>query len=155
MLKAPVAPFTLDIVCMFDVAVQIRCRKGSMQCSPSSGLREVDGGRREWSTGRKRTAAAAPIHQDGHRSPRSRQQRAVAMSLPKNLIARTPGRCIAADGDSGGLLSHSFRARRRWDGDGLCCNSREMRKRMPSAPYSQKEEDGQPKKQDRRNGRTF
>jgi hypothetical protein len=47
-----------------------------------------------------------------------RTKRADASTLSKNLIARTPCKCLSADGDFGGLLSHTLCARRRWDENG-------------------------------------
>jgi hypothetical protein len=89
---------------MFDVAIQIRCRKmyalQSLEQSPEEDQQH------------------ASLGEDDEEQEQI--TRAIANMLPKNLMSLAhPCKYITADGDFGGLLSHSPCARRRWDGDML------------------------------------
>jgi hypothetical protein len=81
------------LVCMFNVVVHSRYRQ----------LYAVQSLERRW---RRRTGS----------SGRSKQSR---VRSPKTWSPAQQCKCTSADGYFGGLLSHSFCARRRWDENGM------------------------------------
>jgi hypothetical protein len=99
------------LVCLFDVAVQSRCRKmyavQSLERSPGRITAALVAPERRRTAGCRRSAGTNRSHEQSRRRS------------PKILSPTHPCKCISADGDFGGLLSHSICARRKWDGNVL------------------------------------
>jgi hypothetical protein len=102
---------TRHLVCLFDVAIRSRCRKmyvvQSLERSPgriTAALITLE--RRRTAGCRCSTKTNRSCEQSWRRSP-------------KIWSPTHPCKCISADSDFGGLLSHSLCARRKWGGNVL------------------------------------
>jgi hypothetical protein len=99
------------LVCLFDVAVQSRCRK----------MYDIQSLKQ--SSGRITVALITPERRQTARCRRSvgtnRSREQSRRRSPKIWSPTHPCKCISTDGDFGGLLSHSICAHRKWDGNVL------------------------------------